>query len=574
MIDSNEMTLSLFETRFKNRQYIGSGGFAKVYKAFDHAKNHYVALKVADVRPEWKQFTLLREVELVNKLPNHPNIARYDACYRFDMGVAGEIDFAILKFYEDGNLDQFISTHTLSPDDMHIIVRGILRGVSFLHNNNYVHRDLKSQNILVQREDGVWTPKITDFGLSRSLGAESTTNNSAIGLSYSYAAPEQIQNRRIYKNVDIWAVGVILYKMVTGELPFKTDSKAEGRDTQSQLELSRKIVNAELPQKLHTLAEPYQSIIKRCLVADPKLRCQNADELLYLLDGEQPAIGNFQEEEERYEAVTPPPPTLFVPVEPPAPESPVLDLEKTMLVEVERHVAPSPHIATPPPPPPPVTPPPPAPLPIHSSYGNGSSNSFEIPEYSAPKPDYTQIIEQQRFAPPPAEPQPAMVTSGEPESRFKWWHILLILGLIAAGIGVYYYLNLPKQSGYIDGSYERIPLFDEIKAGNEQAKSNPEELEKIGGEIEKSLKRYPNDYRWVYELAKNKAYLNQSNEAFDALKRAAIVAIDNQFTDAMASALSKDSQSIFQEISSNKKENWQQLMNALRQQDKSLINDN
>ncbi len=570
MIDSNEMTLSLFESRFKNRQYIGSGGFAKVYKAFDHAKNHYVALKVADVRPEWKQFTLLREVELVNKLPNHPNIARYDACYRFDMGVAGEIDFAILKFYEDGNLDQFMSTHTLSSDDTHIIVRGILRGVSFLHYNNYVHRDLKSQNILIQREDGVWTPKITDFGLSRSLGAESTSNNSAIGLSYSYAAPEQIQNRRIHKNVDIWAAGIIIYKMVTGELPFRSSSKADGRDTQSQLELSRMIVNAELPEKIHTLAEPYQAIIKRCLVADPTQRCQNAEELLFLLDGEQAVIGNFHEEEERFDVMLPPP-TLFVPVEPPPPMPTTLDMDKTTLVEIERPLEQPSHQAIPPvaPPVPPTSPPPP----IRPEYGNGANNSYEIPEYSAPKPDYTQIIEQQRITHIPAEPHPALLTSGEPESKFKWWHILLVLGLIAAGIGVYYYLSMPKTSGYIDGSFEPIPLFEDIKADNEKAKANPEELEKIGRDIEKSLKHYPTDYRWLYELAKNRAYLDKPDEAFEALKRAAMVALDNQRASALSTAISRDTQETFQAIKAAKKENWQQLMNALSQGDKSLIKD-
>lgn len=71
-----KVDLAFFESRYKERTYIGSGGFAKVYKAFDHARNRYVALKISDVRPEWNKFTLLREVELVNKLPFHPNIAR------------------------------------------------------------------------------------------------------------------------------------------------------------------------------------------------------------------------------------------------------------------------------------------------------------------------------------------------------------------------------------------------------------------------------------------------------------------------------------------------------------------
>jgi len=260
------MTFSAFESRFRNKSYIGSGGFAKVYKVFDHAKNHYVALKVADVRPEWKKFTLQNEVELVNSLPTHRNIARYDACYRFNTGLTGEMDFAILKFYEYGNLEQFVSKQELTKEDKKLIIRGILDGIDFLHRHNVIHRDLKAQNILLHREDGVWTPKIIDFGLSRQIGGDANITNSAIGLTYAYAAPEQIQNKKIYKNVDLWALGVIIYRVIAGELPFKGRDGGDERSTQSQLELSRKIISLELPEKLATLEEPYQSMIRSCFV--------------------------------------------------------------------------------------------------------------------------------------------------------------------------------------------------------------------------------------------------------------------------------------------------------------------
>lgn len=278
------MTYSNFENRYRDKQYIGSGGFAKVYKVFDHAKNHYVAIKMADVRPEWKQFTLQREVELVNKLAPHRNVARYDACYRFNTGIAGEMDFAILKFYEYGNLEQFLDKQTdLNSEDLRIIILGVLEGIRYLHRNNIIHRDMKCQNILIHREDGVWTPKITDFGLSRQLSGDSITTNSAVGLSFSYAAPEQIRNQKIHKNVDLWAVGVIIYRVIAGELPFQVSKKGDERHSQSQLELSQKITNLELPDKLERLPEPYRSVIKRCLVVEPAERAQSADELIDLL---------------------------------------------------------------------------------------------------------------------------------------------------------------------------------------------------------------------------------------------------------------------------------------------------
>ncbi|MEO0776569.1 MAG: serine/threonine-protein kinase [Bacteroidota bacterium] len=314
-----EMTFSAFESRFRDKTYIGSGGFGKVYKVFDHAKNHYVALKVADVRPEWKKFTLQNEVALVNSLPTHRNIARYDACYRFNTGLAGEMDFAILKFYEYGNLEQFISKQKLLPEDKKLIIRGMLDGLDFLHRHNVIHRDLKAQNILLHREDGIWTPKIIDFGLSRQIGGDSTITNSAIGLSYAYAAPEQIQNKKIYKNVDLWAAGVIIYRIIADELPFKGRDGGDEKSTQSQLELSRKIIQLELPDKLEQLPEPYRGMIKRCLVLDPAERIQTAHELIVLLnDNQVPTFGT---------SFLPPPPIRLPPSSrrrllPPCPPSP------------------------------------------------------------------------------------------------------------------------------------------------------------------------------------------------------------------------------------------------------------
>lgn len=278
------ITYSNFENRYREKKYIGSGGFSKVYKVFDHAKNHYVALKVADVRPELKQFTLQREVELVNKLDPHRNIARYDACYRFNTGWEGEKDFALLKFYEYGNLEQFLNRQTdLGPEDIRIIIVGILEGLGYLHRNNIIHRDMKCQNILIHREDGVWTPKITDFGLSRQLSGDFTTTNSAVALTFAYAAPEQIRNQKIHKNVDIWAVGVIVYRVIAGNLPFEASKKDGERLSQSQLELSQKIISLDLPDKLERLPEPYRSMIKRCLVVDPAERAQTTEELLEML---------------------------------------------------------------------------------------------------------------------------------------------------------------------------------------------------------------------------------------------------------------------------------------------------
>jgi serine/threonine protein kinase len=307
------MTQEEFRNRYRfdpNRDYIGGGGFGKVYRAYDFVKRHYVAIKVSEVKHEWKHFTLQREVEIVNKMPHHQNVARYDSCHRFDMGMVGTMDFAVLKYYENGNFEQFLKKHQLSDLETEQVIRGILEGIVFLHKNRIIHRDLKSQNILIDREDGIWVPKITDFGLSRQVTQDSTGTNSVVGISFAYAAPEQIQNRPIQQNVDLWAAGVIIYRMIAGELPFKSSEKTEDRDnTQSQMELCRKITHGELPTKLKTLPEPYKRLISNCLVVDTKKRVQQAEDLLHLLDTYTPPSQHAPADIAHVAAPTPSEPT-------------------------------------------------------------------------------------------------------------------------------------------------------------------------------------------------------------------------------------------------------------------------
>ncbi len=465
------MTLSEFERIYKDQQYVGSGGFAQVFKTFDHAKGHYVAIKRAPVRPENKQYTLQREVDLVNKLPYHDNVARYDACYRFDMGLAGEIDFAILKFYEDGNLEQFLHSRTITQEDQRNIIRGILRGISFLHNHNYIHRDLKSQNILMQRENGVWSPKITDFGLARVV-ADNTVTDTSVGLSYAYASPEQIQNRKIYKNVDLWAAGVIIYRIIAGELPFRNESAGEDQNSRSQSELIRKIIQLELPAKLFSLPEPFQSMIRRCLVLDSQARTQSADELLQMMDGGQSYTPSYVGDYERTRPVPvqPPfegnapvtPPPAFNPAPPPAfdpaPPPPVFNPSPP---PPAFDPAPPPPVFNPPPPPPVFNPAPPV-VPERPAYEEEKTRFIARPDpyappaapsyippqhdYVSPKSDPTQIIIRPITEPTPEPPAVPQFNMGEPTRGFNWWWVLIALFVVGLVVGAYVLFSKEPES--------------------------------------------------------------------------------------------------------------------------------
>jgi serine/threonine protein kinase len=270
-----------FENRYafdEKKDHIGSGGFSNVFRAKDTIHGNDVAIKKSPVNPTWGGFTLQREVEIVNRLrPIHNNIARYESCYRFK-NIAGSTDFAILKFYELGNLDQFLIHNSLTIKEKDAIIRGILSGVAFLHQKNIIHRDLKASNILIAREKDVLVPKITDFGQAREAAREALMENSAIAMSYHYAAPEQIDNTKILMNVDLWSVGILIYRIMTGVLPFRSDAP---ETTQSMIQ---KIRNVDLPKPLYDLPEPYKTLVIKCLVKDVTQRVQKAEDLLKVMD--------------------------------------------------------------------------------------------------------------------------------------------------------------------------------------------------------------------------------------------------------------------------------------------------
>jgi serine/threonine protein kinase len=275
-----------FFNQFKydpEKDLLGSGGFGSVYRAYDKQEKRYVAIKISQVKDIFGKFTLLNEVELSKSIDDHTNVARYE----FGLRVIHPfpVDYAVMAYYEEGNLDMLLRKRNgqFSEREFYEIVDGLLEGIKHLHNENIIHRDLKLANILMHRtKQGQWRPKIADFGLSRQMeGYDASVSNSAIGITVAYAAPEQIENKPIRRNVDLWAFGVILYRLLTGEMPFAATSGVDA--TSANLEISRKITQVELPQKLALIPEPYQTMIKRCWVKDTKDRAQEASDLLEIL---------------------------------------------------------------------------------------------------------------------------------------------------------------------------------------------------------------------------------------------------------------------------------------------------
>lgn len=258
---------------------LGEGGYGAVYKAKDKYRNREVAIKVSAVRSDSDK-SLLREFELFKRVKPHENLAHYEVCYRFST-TSGVNDYAILDFYPEGNLRDLIRAkgRSLGKDQKLEISKGIMRGLRQIHKYGLIHRDLKSANILIDKsETGEFIPKIADFGLVKETVGDGISNSNPGGGTLFYMAPEQFKAQKLRANLDIWSLGVVLFELYTGRLPFLTKDHAPDSEA-GRAEFFSQILNAEIPESLKDIPEPIRSVIEKCLVPDPDKRVKGINEL-------------------------------------------------------------------------------------------------------------------------------------------------------------------------------------------------------------------------------------------------------------------------------------------------------
>jgi uncharacterized protein (TIGR02145 family) len=283
------MTQEEFHKRYQyspTKDCLGEGGFAKVFKAYDTHLNKWVAIKMAEVKSGLEHVRLNHEVEIVNKLPTHPNIARYEECYTFS-SFTGEYDFAVLQYYESGNLQQLLETKQLPEQQKDSILLQILAGIEFLHNQGIIHRDLKPQNILIVNRNGEYIPKITDFGISKKLDTNKSSvfTNSLVGVgTLAYASPEHLRGQTIKKNTDLWSFGVIVCWIFTGKLPFTSGNQAVTSEA-GRIELFKQISGGDVFALIQQLPSVWSELVKQCIVVDNEKRINNASNCLNIISG-------------------------------------------------------------------------------------------------------------------------------------------------------------------------------------------------------------------------------------------------------------------------------------------------
>ena len=237
--------------RYEIVDKVGSGGMSDVYKALDHKLNRYVAVKVLkDEFSEDKSFVSKFKVEAQSAAGlTHPNIVNV-----YDVGEDNGIYYIVMELVEGITLKKYIEKKgKLSVKESVSIAIQVAQGIEAAHNNHIIHRDIKPQNVIISREGKV---KVTDFGIARAASAN-TINSNAMG-SVHYISPEQARGGYIDEKSDIYSLGISLYEMITGKVPFEGDSTVT---------IALQHINEELPSpKLEVTDLPIsvERIIEKC----------------------------------------------------------------------------------------------------------------------------------------------------------------------------------------------------------------------------------------------------------------------------------------------------------------------
>jgi len=262
-----------FDDRYLVRRQVGQGGMGTVYAAQDMMLGELVALKVlrplvAEEKDVIERFR--REVRLARKVA-HPNVAR-----TYDIDVAEGLHYLTMELIEGTTLSAVLRDQPRLPVPRAVdIAMQICAGLDAAHRENVVHRDLKPGNVLIERSGRV---VITDFGVAcmMSGGGLLTGDPNIMVGTPAYMAPEQITSGDIGAHTDIYSLGLVLYQMLTGQIPFREESQLDTAFARLKREPEDPGSLAELPPELSAL-------VLRCLARDPAKRPASARELADLL---------------------------------------------------------------------------------------------------------------------------------------------------------------------------------------------------------------------------------------------------------------------------------------------------
>lgn len=254
--------------RYKILEMIGGGGMANVYLAHDMILDRDVAVKVlrldfANSEEFIRRFH--REAQSATSLA-HPNIVSI-----YDVGEEDSIYYIVMELVKGQTLKQYIQTHSPVPiEDALSIMKQITSAISHAHQNHIIHRDIKPQNILIDQSGNV---KITDFGIAMALSATSITQTNSVLGSVHYLSPEQARGGIANHKSDIYSLGIVMFELLTGRLPFSGESAVSIALKHLQSETpSLRRWNTYIPQSV-------ENIVLKATAKDPFHRYDSVEEM-------------------------------------------------------------------------------------------------------------------------------------------------------------------------------------------------------------------------------------------------------------------------------------------------------
>ena len=280
-------------SRYDIKMLIGDGGMANVYLAYDRTLKRHVAIKMLRYELSKDEGFIKRfkreSAQVINL--DHPNIVHV-----YTVGDYKQQPFIVMEYVNGKTLKDYLREHgALDPQTAIHVMTQLAEGVLYAHQNKIIHRDLKSQNIMITEDQVV---KITDFGIALSSNEADITQTNTIMGSVHYLAPELARGNLATERSDIYALGIILYELLTGDVPFKGEGAVNIALQHLEAEMpSIKLVNDQLPNSL-------DNIISRCTSKQPSERYRSVDELLVSLRSalqmdrvDEPLLTDLQEED-------------------------------------------------------------------------------------------------------------------------------------------------------------------------------------------------------------------------------------------------------------------------------------